>query len=135
MTRRATRSLVLLLSAIISAPLFADGSPPVQVGVAKVDVTPRGPVVLAGYGGRTTEHEGIDTRLWARAIVIGDAQPVAMVVLDNSGVPGDVSAQLARRLAQYDISADRLVVAATHTHNAPTLVGYASIVWAGRTTP
>ena len=37
------------------------------IGVAKVDVTPKGPVVLAGYGGRTTEHEGIDTKLWARA--------------------------------------------------------------------
>ena len=43
-----------------------------RIGVAKVDVTPKGPVVLAGYGGRTTEHEGIDTKLWARAMVMGN---------------------------------------------------------------
>jgi hypothetical protein len=57
------------------------------IGVAKVDVTPKGPVVSAGYGGRTTEHEGIDTKLWARAMVMGNKSPVAVVVLDNCGVP------------------------------------------------
>ena len=30
------------------------------VGVAKTDVTPKHPVVLAGYGSRNREHEGID---------------------------------------------------------------------------
>ena len=30
------------------------------VGVAKTDVTPKHPVVLAGYGGRNREHEGVD---------------------------------------------------------------------------
>ena len=53
----------------------------VPVGAAKVDVTPAHPVVLAGYGGRTTELEGIDTRLWARAMVIGKEKPVAIVFL------------------------------------------------------
>jgi len=107
----------------------------VSVGVSKVDVTPKGPVLLAGYGGRTTEHEGVDTPLWARALVIGDEQLVAVVALDNCGVPQAVTDRLAKRLAKHGVSPDRLVVAATHTHNAPTLVGYATVVWAGRTTP
>ena len=103
------------------------------VGVAKVDVTPKGPVVLAGYGGRKTEHEGIDTKLWARAMVIGDKSPVAVVVLDNCGVPANVTRRLAQRLTKHGILPGQLVVAATHTHNAPSLVGYAKVVWAGRT--
>ena len=107
----------------------------VSVGVAKVDVTPKGPVLLAGYGGRTTEHQGVDTPLWARALVIGDEKRVAVVALDNCGVPQEVTNRLAKRLGKHGISSDRLVVAATHTHNAPTLVGYATVVWAGRTTP
>ena len=107
----------------------------VSVGVAKVDVTPKGPVLLAGYGGRTTEHQGVDTPLWARALVIGDEKRVAVVALDNCGVPQEVTNRLAKRLAKHGISSERLVVAATHTHNAPTLVGYAPVVWAGRTTP
>ena len=107
----------------------------VSVGVAKVDVTPKGPVLLAGYGGRTTEHQGVDRPLWARALVIGDEKRVAVLALDNCGVPQEVTNRLAKRLAKHGISPDRLVVAATHTHNAPTLVGYAAVVWMGRTTP
>ncbi len=107
----------------------------VSVGVAKVDVTPKGPVLLAGYGGRTTENQGVDTPLWARALVMGDEKRVAVVALDNCGVPQAVTDRLAKRLAKRGIPSDHLVVAATHTHNAPTLVGYATVVWAGRTTP
>lgn len=127
------RKLVLLVIFILV--LASQSSGATLIGTAKVDVTPQHPVVLAGYGGRTMEYEGVDAKLWARALVIGDKTPVAIVVLDNCGVPGSLTMQLAKRLAEYGISRDRLVVAATHTHNAPTLVGYATVVWAGRTTP
>ena len=106
---------------------------PVQVGVAKVDVTPTHPVVLAGYGGRTAEFEGIDTKLWARALVIGERDPVAIVVLDNCGVPAAVKERVVSKLDDSGVTSERLVVAVTHTHNAPSLVGYARILWAGRT--
>ena len=118
---------LVFLNSIAGASTFS-------VGVSKVDVTPDIPVLLAGYGGRTTEHEGVDTLLWARVMVIGDSNPVAIVALDNCGVSQLVTDRLANRLAKYGLNADQLVVAATHTHNAPTLVGYAPIVWKGRTT-
>jgi len=107
----------------------------VLVGAAKTDVTPHEPVLLAGYSARTGVFEGIDTKLWARAMVIGADSPVAIVVLDNCGVSRYVTSELAKRLAEHGIAPDRLVVAATHTHNAPNLIGYAPIVWAGRSTP
>lgn len=107
----------------------------IAVGTAKVDVTPSVPVVLAGYGGRTREYEGIDTKLWARAMVIGSDEPVAIVAIDNCGVPAAVVERVAKRLADDGITPGHLVVAATHTHNAPSLVDYAPVVWKGRTTP
>ena len=110
-------------------------SPDVSVGVAKVDITPTVPVVLAGYGNRTREYEGIDTQLWARVLVIGDQQPVAIVAIDNCGVTRRITGRLAERLAEHGIQQERLVVAATHTHNAPNLAGYAPVLWKGRTTP
>ncbi len=113
----------------------AANSPNIPIGVAKVDVTPTVPVLLGGYGNRTQEYEGIDEKLWARALVIGEEKPVAVVVLDNCGVPRTAVDRLAARLIQHRITRDRLVVAATHTHTAPTLVDYAPIVWQGRTTP
>ena len=122
--------------AVILAVTFSDAESiePVMVGAAKVDVTPKEPVVLAGYGSRTKEFEGIDNKLWARAMVIGETDPVAIVVLDNCGVPANITSQLASRLESHGIASERLVVAATHTHNAPNLVGYATVLWAGRTT-
>jgi hypothetical protein len=121
--------------ALVSADLCGADCAEVSVGAAKVDVTPTKPVVLAGYGGRQGSYQSIDTKLLARAMVIGDESPVAAVVIDNCGVTGEVTKRLATRLAKHGIKPSHLVVAATHTHNAPTLAGYAPIVWKGRTTP
>lgn len=107
----------------------------IKVGAAKIDVTPREPLLLAGYGSRTTEFTEIQTKLWARAMVIGGKDPVAIVALDNCGVPMSITLRLAARLRKHGITRERLVVTATHTHNAPNLPGNAPILWAGRSTP
>ncbi|MDA7878263.1 neutral/alkaline non-lysosomal ceramidase N-terminal domain-containing protein [bacterium] len=109
------------------------GPPMMLVGVAKVEVTPTEPVVLAGYGGRKRPFQEIDTKLWARALVIGERSPFVFIVIDNCGVPENVTERLALRLENQQIAKSNLLVAATHTHNAPSLSGYAPIVWAGRT--
>ena len=106
-----------------------------RVGVAKVDITPSEPVLLAGYGGRTGEHLGVDQRIWARALVLGDNDPIILVAVDNCGVPARVSDQVARTMErQHGIPRARFVVCSTHTHNAPTLTGLAPVVWSGRAT-
>ena len=132
-----TLSLTIVALTVGSSQAQQPSGPPpaMQVGAAKVDVTPKFPVVLAGYGSRNTEYEGVDTKLWARALVLGKDEPLALVVLDNCGVPKSIVARLAERLEKRGVKRDRLVVAATHTHNAPTLQDYATILWAGRTTP
>lgn len=89
----------LLFLSMMLKPLGAT----VSVGVSKVDVTPTHPVLLAGYGGRTTEHEGVDTPLWARAMVIGQTKPTVIVVLDNCGVTQAIKDRLAKRLAKSDV--------------------------------
>ena len=107
----------------------------VFVGSSKVDITPKFPVVLAGYGGRTQEFEGIDTKLWARCLVIGKENPAVLVVIDNCGITSKIKNDLAERIKKFGISESNLVISATHTHNAPSLRGYAPILWAGRTSP
>ena len=49
--------------ACLQTAFIANAATEVSVGVSRVDVTPTHPVLLAGYGGRTTEHEGVDTPL------------------------------------------------------------------------
>ena len=68
---------------------------PVAVGAAKVDVTPTHPVALAGYGGRTQEHEGVDTKIWARALAIGAKDPAVIIAVDNCGIPASVTRAVA----------------------------------------
>ena len=107
----------------------------VFIGSSKTDITPNFPVLLAGYGGRTKEHEGVDTSLWARCLVIGKDDPAVLVVVDNCGITKEIRSKLAQRIAELGVSEKNLVVSATHTHNAPSLRGYAPILWAGRTSP
>ena len=128
---------LIILFGLWQRPIIAktESKANVQVGVAKVDVTPKEPVVLAGYGGRTKEFDGIDSSLWARCMVIGIHEPAVIVVVDNCGVPGKLRSLLAKRLSKRGIPEKNLVVAATHTHNAPNLRGYAPILWAGRASP
>jgi hypothetical protein len=107
----------------------------VAVGTAKRDVTPTHPTLLTGYGHRVGEHTAVDTPLWARSIAIGDDRPVVLVAVDNCGVPANVVAEVRRKVdASGAFDASRLVVASTHTHNAPQLEGYAPILWEGRDT-
>ena len=100
----------------------------VQVGVARVDITPKEPVRLHGYLARKKVSAGISQKLWAKALAIGSDEqgPVVLVSVDNLGVGEaiveDVAARLARRAK---LPRDRFAVASSHTHSAPCLTGVA----------
>src|SRR5688500_13795693 len=96
------------------------------VGVAKVDVTPQGPVRLGGYAARKTETDVVEQKLYARAVAIGrDAKSACVLVcLDNVGVPAWLTREVAGRLSQKaGLAPERLAVICTHTHSAPLLSG------------
>ena len=63
--------LSVLLHLCLAATAYA-----IPIGAAKLDITPDYPTLLAGYGSRTTPSEGVDERLWARALAMGKANPV-----------------------------------------------------------
>ena len=101
-----------------------------QVGVAKADITPSFPVILAGYGGRQGGHEGVDTSIWARAMAIGEEIPLVVVAVDNCGVPATIVEKVAARVATTtNLPRSHLVVCSTHTHTAPALTDYAVVLW------
>ena len=100
-----------------------------QAGVARVDITPPPGLGMAGYGPEGRRSRGYRQRLYARVLVLEDArgERVALVQADL----GFASAILHRRTAELTaqaarIGADRLILAATHTHTAPshTFDGY-----------
>src|SRR5688572_2553929 len=99
-----------------------------NAGVAAVDITPEYPVRLSGFGFRREPSEGVLQRIWAKALVIADAErgPAVLITTDNLGVPIDITETVAKRLAAaIGLRRNRLTITATHTHTAPMLRGVA----------
>ncbi len=128
-------ALILTLSLTVLVVPAQESVPPAHVaGAAKIDITPEHPILLAGYGHRTIEHEGVDDRLWARALVIGAEDPVLLIAVDNAGVPATLVAKVAAALLSDGVRREHLAVSSTHTHTAPNLVGFAPVMWDERMT-
>ena len=134
MSSRRYPALALLFAFLVSP--MAKAAEWIPVGAAKSDITPDYPIVLAGYGSRKTQSEGVDDPLWARALAIGGERPVVLIAVDNCGVPRAVVERVARRVSKpAGLERAQLVVCSTHTHCAPQLKGYAPVLWGGRATP
>jgi len=112
--------LVLLLwAASLSGATF-------RAGLAKVDITPRGPVWMSGYAARTHPSEGVLNPLWAKALAIeSPGGRIVIVSTDLVGIPRDLSDHVAATLKkQFGLGRSQLVINASHTHTGP-------IVWPG----
>ncbi|NIO33255.1 MAG: hypothetical protein GTN75_15905 [Gemmatimonadetes bacterium] len=111
------------LSAPLSEPAVPPGGEaPLYAGFGRADITPPPGPGLYAYGPEGREARGFRNRLYAKALVLEDAEGerIAFVVADL----GVVSVALHRSAAQRTleiagIGADRLVLAATHTHAGP----------------
>ncbi len=106
----------------IPSPPPAPGTGHLKAGLSRVDITPPPGPGLFGYGTEGARSRGHRMRLYARTLVLEDpgGERIAFVLADL----GAVSAQLHRRIAnavqqRTGISADRLILSATHTHSAP----------------
>jgi len=93
---------------------------PLLAGAASVTITPPGPVRLAGAAlGRVST--GVHDDLHARCLVIGNREAVVgLVALD---VIGFFYPDVAAVRAEVGADVDLLIVAATHTHSGPDVLG------------
>jgi neutral ceramidase len=126
--------------ACASAPRSATTAPGtdlIPVGVARIDITPEEPIRLTGYGNRTAPSEGVEARLWAKALAIGDDRDGAAVLItaDLIGVPREMTEEVARRLSGAGIRREQIAVAATHTHTGPSLTGVLPFIFSTPLTP
>ncbi len=116
--------------------LSAQTSPTVPVGVAKVDITPGGPVRMYGYGARKTESEGIAGRLKAAALAIGDdggEGPAVLLSVDCGAVPPAIRDEVLGRVqAKTTLKPERFMLCNSHNHSGPDLAGMGSMSGAER---
>src|SRR5262245_53023626 len=120
---QATRMAAFVL-ALLAAPFTV---PALDLGVARIDVTPAEPIRLTGYGRRTTNSVGVEQRLWAKALAIGsDAEgPALLLTLDNCGISEGTYRALTARMATLGVKQDRLAISCSHTHTGPCTTDWA----------
>jgi Neutral/alkaline non-lysosomal ceramidase, N-terminal len=102
----------------------ADESPLISVGVARVNITPHGPIRLAGYGNRRMEATSAASKIWAKALAIGNDEqhPCVLITAELIRAPGAVVEPLAERLRKKaGLQRSQLAVCVTHTHTGPAL--------------
>jgi len=96
-----------------------------QAGAAVVDVTPAQLPVLVNGGMLSRSADAVKTPVNARAIVLDDGrQRLAIVIVDSCMMPRpllDEAKQLAAQRTK--IRADQMLIAATHSHSAPSCMG------------
>ena len=128
---------VVILSSFFVADVRADEDDSVRlIGVASIDITPRTPIRLTGYAGRKTESEGVEQKLYAKALAIGTPDgPAVLITVDHLGVVASVVDEVAARLAKANVARERFVVCSTHTHTGPQIAGACPNIFQGELPP
>ncbi|SIO66026.1 hypothetical protein SAMN05444166_7930 [Singulisphaera sp. GP187] len=104
---------------------LADEPTGFQAGAYAADITPtRFPISLNGQMHDRPGGSALD-RLHARCLVLDDGKaPVAIVVVDSCLISRAIFDEAKRRIAEITpIRTERMLMSATHTHSAPTVVG------------
>lgn len=95
-----------------------------KAGVARVVITPRYSMWMAGYSARDHESEGTVHDLWAKALALEDAQKnrAVLVTADLLGFPRDLSNRIRNRISkQFGLERSQVILNSSHTHCGPVL--------------
>lgn len=116
---------ILVVAVCASTLLAADW----RAGLARADITPQEPIWLFGHAGRDRPSTGIIHSLWAKALVIEDAQGERMVII-TTDLPGmqnkEVEEICTRIKEETGLERERIAINFSHTHCGPLLSGLLS---------
>ena len=96
----------------------------IRVGYARYQVDPTEPIPLAGYSNEKKRfHNKITNPVCVTCVAISDTDDttVLMVGMDLCTVPTDYMERLPEITAATGVPADRIYMAATHTHAGPSI--------------
>ncbi|WP_161604465.1 neutral/alkaline non-lysosomal ceramidase N-terminal domain-containing protein [Roseiconus nitratireducens] len=111
---------VLLLCTVPAAA--SEGS--WQVGTAKTEITPDGPLLMAGYASRDTPCSQTLLPLWAKAMVLEDRDHnlALLITLDLVGIDRELSKRIVKQISeQHEISPSGIALCVSHTHTGPVV--------------
>jgi len=120
-------SIVLLVIILLSPASNASGkliqtNTNWKAGVARVKITPEEHMWMAGYALRNKPSEGKLTDLWAKALVLEDAngKRAVMISLDLVAIRKAISEAVRNRIEnQFGLTRSHILINASHTHTGP----------------
>jgi neutral ceramidase len=118
--------IILPMNFILLLLLVYPAQAQFKAGLTRINITPREPIMMAGYGDRNHPSEGVRQDLWAKALAIEDSRGrrSVMVTFDLVGMPRNVADPIAERAErQFGLKRDQLFLNCSHTHSGP-IVGY-----------
>jgi hypothetical protein len=97
-----------------------------QAGAARVDVTPRVLPAIRNGGFLEAVWDRVEDPLYARSLVMTDGQEtLAIAVVDSCMLPTDVCDEIKSLVTdKIKFPANRILIAATHTHSAPSTMDF-----------
>ena len=96
-----------------------------RVGFSQVCITPPVGVHLEGYSARTLPSIGIHDDLYATALALEvNDKRIILISCDLIGLPAELSQVVKKRIrSRFGIHAEDVLIAATHTHSGPIVLG------------
>jgi hypothetical protein len=107
---------------ISSNKSYSATKPKIYAGTAKVNITPKVPIPMSGYGGRNEPFKGVHDDLFARAIVFSDGvNKSAIISAELIGFSNSYWEETTKQIEQETgIKQDYVFLLAVHNHNGPT---------------
>lgn len=122
--RIALRISLLSVALVLQQSVFADEIQEWQAGVANSVITPDTPMWMSGYASRDKPADGTSHDLWAKAIVLEDAEKhrVVLITLDLVGIDRDTSLSICAELREkYHLERHQIAISTSHTHSGPVV--------------
>lgn len=98
--------------------------PEYQVGIARTDITPAGPIWMSGYGNRNKPSEGVDHPLSAKVLTLrhGAAAPLVLITADILGFPRSIADAIALDIEKrHQVPRANVLLVGSHTHTGPVI--------------
>jgi len=97
-----------------------------RAGCSAIDVTPRVLPALRNGGFLEQVTDRVEDPLHARAVVLSDGETtLAIAIVDSCMIPRDVCDAIKQRVEKLcGLPPNRVLIASTHTHSAPSVMAY-----------
>jgi len=113
-------SLAMVALALAAPPARAQDTKGIMAGACSVSITPTGTVWMAG--GERAQSKGVHDDIFCRALVLkSDGEMLAIASVDLLGFMNSNLQEVRKNVKS--VPPDRVLVAATHDHSAPDVIG------------